>query len=105
MRNWSRALVEAYPGEEFILPPFLRYGSWVGGDRDGNPFVDLAVTEETLRAHKDLILELYAQTVESLYDHLSSDGAHRLQRSVLGETCAATSSLCPRRAIGGAGPL
>ena len=68
----ERALVEAYPGEEFILPPFLRYGSWVGGDRDGNPFVDLAVTEETLRAHKDLILELYAQTVESLYDHLSS---------------------------------
>ena len=71
-RELERALAEEYPGEEFELQPFLRYGSWVGGDRDGNPFVTLQVTEEALRAQKDLILELYARTVETLYDHLSS---------------------------------
>ncbi|RIK54014.1 MAG: phosphoenolpyruvate carboxylase, partial [Chloroflexi bacterium] len=71
-REMERALAEAYPGETFNVPAFLRYGSWVGGDRDGNPFVNVAVTEETLRAQKDAVLERYAQEVEALYDHLSS---------------------------------
>ncbi len=72
----ERALAEEYPGEAFTLPAFLRYGSWVGGDRDGNPFVNLQVTEEALRAQKDLILELYGRSVEALYDHLSSAETH-----------------------------
>jgi phosphoenolpyruvate carboxylase len=71
-REMERALAETYPGEPFDLPPFLRYGSWVGGDRDGNPFVKVDVTEETLRTQKDLVLELYDREVEALYDHLSS---------------------------------
>jgi phosphoenolpyruvate carboxylase len=71
-REMERALDGAYPGEPFELPPFLRYGSWVGGDRDGNPFVKVETTEETLRAQKDAVLELYDREVEALYDHLSS---------------------------------
>jgi phosphoenolpyruvate carboxylase len=70
-RELSLALHETYPGESFQIPPFLRYGSWMGGDRDGNPFVTLQVTEETLREQKRRILKLYAQVVESLYEHLS----------------------------------
>ncbi len=65
------ALSEYYPSHRFEIPPFLRYGSWVGGDRDGNPFVDSAVTEEALRAQKDLALKLHAQAVEELYYNLS----------------------------------
>lgn len=68
----ERALAESYPGEEFNVPAFLRYGSWVGGDRDGNPYVTVQVTEETLRAQKDAILELYEHEVEGLYNHLTS---------------------------------
>lgn len=67
----ERALEAAYPSETFAIPPFLRYGSWMGGDRDGNPFVTLDVTEEALREQKRQALELYRRTVNSLYGHLS----------------------------------
>lgn len=66
----ERALADAYPGEHFDIPAFLRYGSWIGGDRDGNPFVTLTVTQEALRAMKESILRLYNIAVDELYHHL-----------------------------------
>ncbi|MBX3051563.1 MAG: phosphoenolpyruvate carboxylase [Caldilineaceae bacterium] len=70
-RELSRALEEAWPEESFAIPAFLRYGSWMGGDRDGNPFVTLEITEAALREQKEQALKLYAQAVENLYGHLS----------------------------------
>ena len=76
----ERALESTYPGETFgdasedavgRLPTFLRYGSWIGGDRDGNPFVTQAVTENALRQQKEQALELYRRTVVGMYGHLS----------------------------------
>ncbi len=67
----ERALAQEFPGESFDIPTFLRYGSWIGGDRDGNPFVTLEVTEEALRTHKEFILRLYNIEVDQLYNHLS----------------------------------
>ncbi|MBK8046165.1 MAG: phosphoenolpyruvate carboxylase [Anaerolineales bacterium] len=66
----ARALASAYPDQPFEIPSFLRYGSWIGGDRDGNPFVTLATTEEALRTMKETILRLYNVAVDDLYNHL-----------------------------------
>lgn len=37
--------------------PKIHFGSWVGGDRDGHPFVTPAITEETLHLHRSLALD------------------------------------------------
>ncbi len=60
------ALAEAYPGHEFLIPAFLKYRSWVGGDRDGNPKVTPEVTWETLHAHRQRGLEMAIPRVEEL---------------------------------------
>lgn len=65
------ALERYYPEQQFTLPAFLRYGSWMGGDRDGNPFVVAAVTQRTLRRQHDRIIELYLEEVRGLREHLT----------------------------------
>jgi phosphoenolpyruvate carboxylase len=67
----ERAVAEHYPGA-VVRPAFLRFGSWIGGDRDGNPYVTVAVTEEALRAHHDLALRLLRRGIERLHGHLST---------------------------------
>ena len=71
-RRLGDALADAYPGAAFQVPSFLKFGSWIGGDRDGNPFVTPAVTEETLREHQALALRLYRRGLERLHGHLST---------------------------------
>lgn len=58
-KELERALQRYYPEHTFKIPTFLRFGSWIGGDRDGNPFVTPQTTIETMRLHRNLILERY----------------------------------------------
>ena len=56
-RELDRALATAVGDRpDGGAPPFLRYGSWVGADRDGNPFVTAQVTRETATIQADHIL-------------------------------------------------
>ncbi|HEX2513626.1 MAG TPA: phosphoenolpyruvate carboxylase, partial [Chloroflexota bacterium] len=70
-RDVEQALRAAYPDAPLTVPPFLRFGSWIGGDRDGNPGVTAAVTERTLRLHKETALALYERALQDLLRHLS----------------------------------
>jgi phosphoenolpyruvate carboxylase len=65
------ALAEYYPDENFEIPTFLQFGSWVGGDRDGNPTITLDHTAEILRLQKDLTLTKYIPAIRRLSDRLS----------------------------------
>lgn len=51
------ALARYYPTHQFELKPFLTFGSWIGGDRDGHPFVTAKVTETTLGLLRKTALE------------------------------------------------
>jgi phosphoenolpyruvate carboxylase len=52
-------------------PVILRYRSWIGGDRDGNPFVTREVTEKTLRIHRQTVFQLYLKELRRLRRNLS----------------------------------
>ncbi|MBI5756281.1 MAG: phosphoenolpyruvate carboxylase [Nitrospirae bacterium] len=70
-RSLKRCMERFYPDKELYLPPFLKFGSWIGGDRDGNPNVTPEVTKWALEAQNDLILSLYNQSVQELIGSLS----------------------------------
>jgi phosphoenolpyruvate carboxylase len=53
------------------LPPFLTVGTWIGGDRDGNPHVDAAVMRGALGQQAALILGHYLEEAGHLYKELA----------------------------------
>ena len=69
--NWSDTI-----GEGGDVPPMLKLGSWLGGDRDGHP----GVTGETLRlalsAQARVILDVYAAEVRRLWSDLAISDAY-----------------------------
>src|SRR4029077_15993611 len=58
--------------DENALPNLVQFGSWIGGDRDGNPLVKPDCIRDALAMARPLILPEYLRDVESLSDRLSS---------------------------------
>jgi phosphoenolpyruvate carboxylase len=70
-RDLEEALDEFYPGEQLEVPPLLTFGSWIGGDRDGNPFVTPATTVQALDLMREQCLRFLEGRVELLAGRLS----------------------------------
>ncbi|HEX6291938.1 MAG TPA: phosphoenolpyruvate carboxylase [Herpetosiphonaceae bacterium] len=71
-RDLQAALREYYPDHEWRVPSLLRFGSWIGGDRDGNPFVTPEVTLETVRLLHTRALNHYVHAIEDLAHNMTS---------------------------------
>jgi phosphoenolpyruvate carboxylase len=54
------------------LPSCVHFGSWIGGDRDGNPFVTAKSTVEALHMARGLVLDVYLRRTAAAMDALSS---------------------------------
>ncbi len=65
------AAFESVFGETLECPVFVRFGSWVGGDMDGNPNVNADTIEGTLQRHRDAVLRLYIDEARALLDRLT----------------------------------
>jgi phosphoenolpyruvate carboxylase len=70
-RDLEAALARYYPELPVPQHPIIQFGSWMGGDQDGNPLVDADTVEETLRLHRDTVLRLYIAEVGDLLSELS----------------------------------
>jgi phosphoenolpyruvate carboxylase len=82
-----RGLAAAYPGHVFRVPPFLMFGSWMGGDRDGNPFVTADVTERTLLRLRAAAIDAHLAWCTRLHEMLTTSlreahGADPLERQL-----------------------
>lgn len=76
------------------LPQVLRFGSWVGGDMDGNPNVDHRTLADSLAEHRRLILARYIQETQELARGLSqSSGEVAVSAAVLARVDAYRASL------------
>jgi phosphoenolpyruvate carboxylase len=70
------------------LPSFIRMGSWIGGDRDGNPFVTAMVLRDALRLQSSKALRHYLSELRSLGEELSLDSRLVEVSPSLGELAA-----------------
>ncbi len=62
---------EHYPEAQLRVPSFLHFGSWIGGDRDGNPNVKPETTELALRLQSEAALQEYLRRLVDIFKQLT----------------------------------
>jgi len=65
-------VTDEYP--DIDLPKLFEFRSWAGSDRDGNPYVTVDVTQDTLERQREIVLERYQTKLKRLSGVLSQDG-------------------------------
>ena len=63
----------------------IKFTSWMGGDRDGNPFVTAKVTQEVLLTSRWMAVNLYLQDIQQLTKELSMGNCDEQLRAVVGD--------------------
>ncbi len=94
----QEALDRYYPG---VRAPqrWLSFGSWIGGDRDGNPGVTADVTAQVLRMHRRMAIRKLADALSSLAGSITvSDRRAKFSPAIrkMAEQCRASSELMAR---------
>jgi phosphoenolpyruvate carboxylase len=87
-REFEDELARQFPEGTPKLGRVLEYGSWVGGDQDGNPFVEPEMITTALGLHRETILNRHLASVVWLADHMSQSAgmfpvSEELRRSVV----------------------
>jgi phosphoenolpyruvate carboxylase len=88
-RTLASSLRAAYGADTVKdLPcPIVRFGSWVGGDMDGNPNVGPDTIRHTLERQRELILDRYITEVRDLFRHLSQSRSRISVDEAVEERC------------------
>ncbi len=81
------------------LESFLRIGNWVGGDRDGNPFVTADILNETLRRQSAKAIAYYLEEIHQLGEELPLSMAVVDASPALLEFAALSPDISPHRQI------
>lgn len=64
---------EAAGWNQPVVPPFIRLGTWAGGDRDGNPFVTASVTKKAMAIASDHVLRGLESSAERIARTITLD--------------------------------
>ena len=82
-RDLRTGLRRNYGNYPFRVGRFVRFGTWIGGDRDGNPFVTAEVTRQTLELLRGDALRRHLEACRDLENRLSlSDRYHTVETAV-----------------------
>jgi len=90
-QRWDRALGER-------VPSFLKPGSWIGGDRDGNPFVTADSLRTALSRASETVLGHYLDAVHALGAELSISTEHQPADAAVQALADASGDNAPSRA-------
>ncbi len=80
------------------VPPILRLGSWLGGDRDGHPGVTGETLRLALKSQSRVILDLYAEEVRKLWADLAISDVYAGASEALRELARSSDDESPHRA-------
>jgi phosphoenolpyruvate carboxylase len=87
-------------GTEIDVPPMLRFKTWIGGDRDGNPFVTAQTIHQALRFQREALLGLYLGSLEELMGQCSQSSTLCPIPQELHDSLARDTKLFPKTASG-----